>query len=92
MKRYCNNGKEHHAYHADSGFEKPGQPRRILAILIYLNDVDDGGETVFLNQGIAIKPKQGRIALFPTSFSFVHAGKSPISNNKYVVIDFLTIP
>ena len=34
----------------DGGHETRGEPRRILAMLIYLNDVSEGGETAFLAQ------------------------------------------
>lgn len=88
MKRYMNDGLDHHAYHSDSCQDNN---QRILAVLIYLNNVDEGGETTFLNQGIQIQPVTGRIAIFPTSFSFVHAGRHPISNSKYVIINFLVI-
>jgi len=90
MKRYANDGTEHHAYHADSGHELVFGPRRIMAVLIYLNTVEEGGETVFLYQNVAVKPVQGRLLLFPTSYSFVHAGRRPISNQKYVIVNFLT--
>lgn len=91
MKRYVNDGTEHHAYHADTGGNDIiDGPRRIIAVLIYLNDVALGGETVFYNQGVTVKPVCGRIVMFPTSFSFVHAGRKPVSNSKYVVINFLT--
>lgn len=90
MKRYLSIGNEHHSYHSDSGHEVSARPHRILAVLLYLNDVTTGGETVFLNQGVSITPAVGRLAFFPTSFSFVHAGKRPESNSKYVVINFLT--
>jgi hypothetical protein len=91
MKRYINDGTEHHGYHIDSGQEPTCQPSRILAILIYLNDVEEGGETVFYNQGISIKPKCGRVTIFPTSFTHVHAGRRPVSNPKYVLADMITL-
>lgn len=90
LKRYLATGDEHHGYHADCGHETAANPHRILAILLYLNTVEQGGETVFLNQGVSISPVQGRLAIFPTSFSFVHAGRAPTSGSKYVVINFLT--
>jgi hypothetical protein len=49
MKRYKNDGTEHHAYHVDSGQEPACSPRRNIAVLIYLNDVKEGGETVNCN-------------------------------------------
>ena len=90
LKRYNSGGDEHHAYHADSGGETACKPHRILAVLLYLNDVEEGGETVFLNQGFSITPVCGRLAIFPTAFSFVHAGKRPRSGTKFCVINFLT--
>ena len=32
---------------------------RLLAWMTYLNDVDDGGETVFTHYGVSVKPKRG---------------------------------
>ena len=37
---------------------------RILTFFLYLSDVEEGGETVFTNLGIKVKPKRGR-ALIP---------------------------
>jgi len=90
LKRYVNDSEEHHAYHADCGHETSEKPHRILAVLLYLNTVLVGGETVFLNQGVSISPVVGRLAIFPTAFSYIHAGKRPISGSKFVVINFLT--
>lgn len=90
IKRYESGSGEHHAYHSDCGHETASKPHRILAVLLYLNTVETGGETVFLNHGITIQPKRGRLAIFPTAFSFVHAGKRPVSEDKYLVINFLT--
>ena len=79
----------HHEYHADSGNEKRGDPVRVLAFLFYLNDVTEGGETVFLNQAVSIAPRCGRVALFPTAFTHVHAGRRPVSGRKYVVANYI---
>ena len=40
----------HHEYHMDGGHETRGEPRRVLAMLFYLNNVTEGGETAFLAQ------------------------------------------
>ena len=78
-----------HEYHADSGQEQRGDPVRVLAFLFYLNDVTEGGETVFLNQAVSIAPRCGRVALFPTAFTHVHAGRRPVSGSKYVVANYI---
>ena len=91
MKRYLDDGTEHHAYHADSGQEGSCAPRRVLAFLIYFNSVDKGGETVFLQQGTKVTPKCGRVLMFPTAFTHVHAGLPPRRGVKYNAVNFLTI-
>lgn len=52
----------------------------------HMNDLS----ILFVCTGIAVKPKCGRIIMFPTAFMYVHAGRRPISNYKYVVANFLT--
>ena len=79
----------HHEYHMDEGHEPRGEPRRVIAFLAYFNDVAEGGETAFLNQGISVAPRCGRIVLFPTAFTHVHAGRPPVSGRKYAVANFL---
>jgi len=83
MKRYIDDGTEHHAYHADHGHEQPGMPGRVLAVLVYLSEPEAGGETVFFNQGIAVKPKCGRVLIFPSAFTHVHAGRRVRRGRKY---------
>ena len=43
---------------------KRGWGRRIYTFFIYLNDVEEGGETWFPKLGIKIKPKPGKAALW----------------------------
>tara|TARA_R100000458_G_C8206199_1_gene195138 strand:- start:102 stop:668 length:567 start_codon:yes stop_codon:yes gene_type:complete len=57
---------------------------RILAWMIYLNDVDEGGETEFLYQGRKIQPKSGRAVIWPASFTHLHRGNPP-STKKYII-------
>ncbi len=91
MKRYKPLIGDHHSYHVDSGNVPACGYRRLIAFLLYLSDVEEGGETVFLTQGIAVKPKCGRVLMFPTSFPYLHAGRSPRLGIKYNIITFLVI-
>jgi len=89
LMRYRQNAEGYHAYHMDW---MPGAPitmRRMLAAMIYLNDVEEGGETEFFHQEYFVKPKQGTIIVFPTYFTHQHKGHVPISNDKYVLNMFL---
>lgn len=62
--------------------------RRILAIIIYLNDVDEGGCTEF-KFGHKVSPKQGSVLIFPTGFLYTHRGQKPISGTKYCITSFI---
>ena len=39
--------------------------QRALAWMVYLNDVEEGGETEFLYQQLKIKPSKGRVVIWP---------------------------
>jgi len=79
-------------YEVDEGFYKyhidsygMGLESRILSIIIYLNDVEVGGETEFQYMDIdPVKPKRGNIMIFPSTRYYIHRGNVPISNEKYV--------
>ena len=57
---------------------------RAISYLIYLNDVEEGGETEFID-GFKALPKRGHICLFPCTWSFVHRGVPPVSGDKYII-------
>ncbi len=63
---------------------------RTLLWLIYLNDVPEGGETDFLYQQASIKPTTGSLVLSPCGFTHTHRGRTPISNDKYVLASWVT--
>ena len=68
---------------------------RILAWTLYLNDVEEGGETEFLYQSLRFKPKTGTFVLFPAHFTHTHRGNPPLSGVKYIAtgwIEFLNTP
>tara|TARA_R100000030_G_C3223554_1_gene116529 strand:+ start:103 stop:846 length:744 start_codon:yes stop_codon:yes gene_type:complete len=57
---------------------------RAISYLIYLNDVEEGGETEFVD-GFKALPKRGHVCFFPCTWSYVHRGCPPISNDKYII-------
>jgi len=63
--------------------------RRFLVVFLYLNDVDQGGETSFSNLELSITPKRGRILIFPPTWMFRHAGLPPVSGDKYILGTYL---
>lgn len=86
IKRYRAGGEERFEPHFDSMDDKAN---RYLVFLWYLNDVADGGETEFVNLGVKVAPRAGRLLMFPPYWMFQHAGLAPRSNDKYIVSTYL---
>ena len=58
---------------------------RKLVIQLYLNTIEEGGETEFLYLNKRIKAEQGRLIIFPAAFTHTHRGNPPIGQDKYIV-------
>ena len=76
-------GEGYHRWHNEC--DHRAVAGRILTFIAYLNDVEEGGETEFLYYPKRVKPKQGKIILFPGSFTHTHRGNPNISNEKYIL-------
>jgi len=63
---------------------------RIFLFLIYLNDVEEGGETDFYYQNKSIKPKAGSMVIAPCGFTHTHRGNVPVSSDKYVLASWVS--
>lgn len=62
---------------------------RVLAAVVYLNDVKFGGQTHFPLHGACVEPAIGRIILFPATFTHPHEACTPLSDDKWVITTFL---
>jgi prolyl 4-hydroxylase len=58
--------------------------KRILAWMIYLNNVTDRGGTRFPSQNITLKPCVGDLYIWPAGFTHLHHGVSSPSQIKYI--------
>ncbi len=85
IKKYRNNGEDLFDTHVD--VRNHESARRFLSFMFYLNDVKQGGETVF--EGLSITPKCGRLVVFPPLWLFPHKGCCPVSNDKYILTTYL---
>ena len=65
--------------------------QRTWTTMIYLNDVEEGGETEFLHFSKRIKPKTGRIVIWPAGFPYVHRGNPPLSGVKYILTSWMML-
>lgn len=79
------------APHCDSNvskYENNNVKNRIVTYLFYLNDVEEGGETVLCNN-IKIKPKAGSLLIFPACWTYPHKGEVPLSSDKYIITGWM---
>lgn len=89
-------GYQFQRYKKNEGFYKehcdslPGHgPGRILGIVIYLNDVAEGGQTQFPTLDLYVRPEAGKILLFPGGWTHPHESRLPISDDKYIISTFI---
>ncbi len=61
-----------------------GNGNRVLAWMIYLNDVKDGG-TEFKYQNHTERAELGKILIWPGDWTFTHRGQVSYSETKYIV-------
>lgn len=73
--------------HTDNKVDYNGKRERQIVYIIYLNTVDEGGETLF--HDYTVKPKQGKIIFFPSTWTYVHEGNMPLSDDKYIITGWL---
>tara|TARA_R110001632_G_scaffold3050_2_gene13525 strand:+ start:1158 stop:1751 length:594 start_codon:yes stop_codon:yes gene_type:complete len=80
----------YHIWHVEHGKGFDNEPRA-LVFSVYLNDVEEGGETEFLHFSKRVKPKTGRIVIWPAGFPYVHRGNPPLSGEKYILTSWMML-
>jgi hypothetical protein len=81
-------GQGYHIWHIEKELYSY-QCNRALVFTIYLNDVEEGGETEFLIQKKRISPTTGTIVIFPAHYPYVHRGNPPLNKEKYLLTSWL---
>ena len=76
-------GEGYHIWHPEVGGKT--NRNRLLAYILYLNDIEDGGETEFKYQKFRVKPKAGTLVMWPAGFTHTHRGNPPLTNTKYIM-------
>lgn len=82
-------GGGYHIWHNENSSRMNNN--RLASYILYLNDVEKGGETEFLHQHKRYKPKQGTLVIFPAGFTHTHRGNPPLSNTKYIITGWVEI-
>ncbi len=78
-----------YGYHIDAG--PWGTHDRVLATLIYLADVFEGGFTEFPYHSVRVQPRQGLLVMFPPFWTHLHRGAPPVSNAKFNITNFVMV-
>jgi len=59
-----------------------------ISAILYLNDDYEGGELLFPDYNVEIKPMAGSMVIFPSSKNFIHYTKEACGNNRYIAMCF----
>ena len=79
LKKYERNRGFFHD-HVDVG--NYDSARRFLVFFAYLNTVEEGGETEFVDLDLQVSPECGTVLVFPATWEFIHRGNIPVSRDK----------
>jgi hypothetical protein len=77
IKRYKVNELENHGLSDHVDVYSHAHSKRFLCLMVYLNDDFEDGETYFPVFDIKVKPKQGRLFIFPPTWNYLHRGIPP---------------
>jgi hypothetical protein len=75
-------------WHNDFSCTNEDRAPRYLTFIWYLNDVHEDGYTEFID-GTRIQPEAGKLIIFPATWTYMHRGYPPKSENKYICTGWL---
>ena len=80
-------GGGYHVWHPEDGDRI--HCARIGVYILYLNDIEEGGETEFLYLSRRVSAKKGRLVIFPPNYPWTHRGNPPLSGIKYIMTGWI---
>ena len=80
----------YHVWHVEHGQDHSSSIRAFV-FSIYLNDVEEGGETEFLHFSKRVKPKAGRVVIWPAGHPYLHRGNPPLKGEKYILTSWMNL-
>lgn len=93
LQKYARGRGGYHLWHSEI---HPLDPlaetlHRVLLLQVYLDDVEDGGQTEFYYQRRVIEPRRGRLLIAPAGFTHTHKGHVPRSGDKHIVASWVLL-
>jgi len=86
MKRIAPGGGFHQWHYEALG----SHTKRKLVCQLYMNDIEEAGETEFLYQNSRFKPVKNRLLVWPADWTHTHRGNPPIGEtDKYILTTWL---
>ena len=87
--RYSNKNNVPEKFNDHSDNWSTDSSTRQVNIIMYLNDVDEGGATVFPYYNLSVKPEKGKLLMFPSFYTYTHRGEVPVSHSKFILVTWL---
>lgn len=87
LHKYRAETKDYFAYHVD--VNSYSSAKRYLALCWFLSDTEKGGETFFPHPNIRVKPKKGRLLMFPSLWLYPHSEEPSVSVDTYKLCTYL---
>jgi hypothetical protein len=88
LQRYIKNYGFYRQHVDGNPWGRHGTEDRVLAAVVYLNDVHKGGETYFPEHDVCIPAIAGDIGIFPAAWTHPHQGNTPIGSDKWIISTF----
>jgi hypothetical protein len=83
VRKYPSPSEPYHSDSSGNNGEDNGTSHRVFSSLLYLNDDFDGGELLFHNHNLTIKPEPNLAVFFPSSFEYIHSVQELRSGTRY---------
>jgi|SRR5665647_850725 len=77
------------AFHTHADAWNSDTCSRVVSIIMYLNDVTEGGGTTFPDLNLTVTPRKGQVLMFPAFLTYPHMGVAPVSNSKYIIVTWI---
>ena len=80
-------GEGYHKWHIDGA--QMNSCDRAMVYMTYLNDVTEGGGTMFYHQDVTTKAVKGKTLIFPAAYTHLHKGEISKTQHKYILTGWI---